>query len=36
MFVAEDFLSSLVKEYEKHPVSTDGEVDGIHHNLVDS
>jgi putative transposase len=24
MFVAEQFLSSLVKEYGKHPVSTDG------------
>jgi hypothetical protein len=24
MFVAEQFVSSLVKEYGKHPVSTDG------------
>ncbi|MDF2770318.1 MAG: hypothetical protein K0S91_3156 [Nitrososphaeraceae archaeon] len=30
MFVAEQFLSSLVKEYGKHPVSTDGVVHGIH------
>jgi putative transposase len=29
MFVAEQFLSSLVKEYGKHPVSTDGVVHGI-------
>jgi hypothetical protein len=36
MFTAEHFLSSLVKEYGKWSVSTDGVVDGIHHNLVNS
>ncbi|HEX2068308.1 MAG TPA: hypothetical protein VHF08_06365 [Nitrososphaeraceae archaeon] len=36
MFTAEYFLSSLVKEYGKLSVSTDGVVDGIHHKLVNS
>lgn len=33
MFVAERFLSSLVQEYGKHPVSTDMVVHGIHKHV---
>jgi putative transposase len=30
MFVAERFLSNVIKEYGEHPVSTDMEALGIH------
>jgi putative transposase len=30
MFIAERFLQGLVKEYGKHPISTDGGIPGIH------
>src|SRR5215210_4027129 len=35
MFIAERFISGLIKIHGPHPVSTDGEVLGIH-RLVDS
>ncbi len=34
MFVAERFLSEMVKEYDKHPVSTDGVVLGTNSKHV--
>ena len=36
MFVAEHFLSNVIKEYGEHPVSTDMEVLGIHHKHASS
>jgi hypothetical protein len=34
MFIAEHFLSNLLKEYGKHPVSTAMAGPGIHLNLA--
>jgi hypothetical protein len=36
MIVAERFLSNVIKEYGEHPVSTDIEVLGIHHEPAGS
>jgi hypothetical protein len=36
MFVAEQFLSYLVQEYGKHPVSTDGGTSKTHYQLAQS
>lgn len=36
MYVIEKFIAGLIKTHDKHPVSTEMELHGIHHKIIDS